>query len=149
VAVQYHPHIKSPLQNLATIDSGLATLARLQNTKYLLGWNEPDRSDQANIDAVTGATNWYRLEQMAAKYNLKLGGPAIGSRPAWQDEFFQACDNLYCIESFKDIYGRPYGGDGTTCKAAATNGAAACKQCANKPYGQRGCRVDFMPLHLY
>ena len=39
-----------------------------------------------------------------------------------------------------DVYGN-YGGDGTTCKAAATLGASVCKGCAGKPYGQRGCRA--------
>jgi hypothetical protein len=60
----------------------------------------------------------------------------------------QACDDYYCRESFSDASGR-YGGDGTTCKASATLGSTVCKACAGKPYGQRGCRVDFIPLHLY
>ncbi len=66
----------------------------------------------------------------------------FGSRPRWHQcsHTRQACDDYYCIESFKDALGT-YGGTNTTCKAAATLGTSVCKRCAGKPYGQRGCRA--------
>ena len=77
------------LQNIMNLDAKLQTLSTLQTTKYLLGWNEPDRADQANISPTLGANMWYNLEVAAKKYNLQLGGPAIGSTPSWQDQWFR------------------------------------------------------------
>jgi hypothetical protein len=78
-----------PTQNLDLLDSKIAQLNTYQKTKYLLGWNEPDRADQANISPAVGAQTWHRLEAVAQKYNLQLGGPAIGSTPSWQDQWFR------------------------------------------------------------
>ncbi|KAI9019904.1 glycosyl hydrolase catalytic core-domain-containing protein [Hyaloraphidium curvatum] len=138
---EYVPMQWSPA-NIASLDANLATLSTRQTTRVLLGWNEPDRADQANISPAVGAQQWYLLERAAAKYGLRLGGPAIGSSPPWLDSWYTECDKYYCIEA-------SFGGTGTTCQAASTLGASVCKQCAGKPYGQRGCRVDFNPVHIY
>ncbi len=69
-------------------------------TKYLLGFNEPNFSSQSNMTPQAAATAWPRLEQIAADYGLLLVAPAlnftaekVGGRTwtpyEWLDEFFR------------------------------------------------------------
>jgi len=74
--------------------------------KYLLGFNEPNFAEQANMTPQQVADAWPRLEAIAADYNLKLVGPAVNYSPGnvpipgtddhwdpWKylDAFFAAC----------------------------------------------------------
>ena len=47
------------------------------NSKYLLGFNEPNFTTQANITPREAAALWPRLENIARDYNLELVGPAV------------------------------------------------------------------------
>ncbi|MEM1184200.1 MAG: glycosyl hydrolase [Planctomycetota bacterium] len=52
----------------------------------LMGYNEPDREDQANMPATTGAAMWPRLEILG----MPLLGPAVAGHPAtsqWIQDF--------------------------------------------------------------
>lgn len=68
------------------------------STKYLLGFNEPNFSAQSNMTPQYAASQWPRLEQIAADYGLTLVAPAlnftgekVGGRTwspyEWLDEF--------------------------------------------------------------
>lgn len=48
-----------------------------KSTRYLLGFNEPNFSAQANMIPKTAAAKWQKLEQIARDYNLKLVAPAL------------------------------------------------------------------------
>jgi hypothetical protein len=75
------------------------------NAKYLLGFNEPNFTAQANMKPSQVAAAWPRLEAIAAEYNLKIVGPAVNwcgscvseggvvfSDPyAYLDKFFSIC----------------------------------------------------------
>lgn len=71
------------------------------NTRYLLGFNEPNFSSQANMTPTDAAKAWPLLEQIAKDFNLKLVAPAlnfsgekVGGRTwspyEWLDAFLEA-----------------------------------------------------------
>lgn len=68
--------------------------------KYLLGFNEPNFSSQANMTPQKAAEAWPKLEKIADDYGLQLVAPAlnfsgekVGGRTwnpyEWYDEFFR------------------------------------------------------------
>ena len=66
--------------------------------KYLLGFNEPTHSNQANLTPQEAADAWPIIESIADDYNLQLVSPAVGNSTlygAWEylDAFFEACTN--------------------------------------------------------
>ncbi len=74
-------------QGIDQLDTQVAKLNQYQNTTVLLGFNEPDRYDQAYMTAQAAAQQWYKLERVAARYNLRLASPAVGSVPSWMTSF--------------------------------------------------------------
>lgn len=71
------------------------------NTKWLLGFNEPNFSSQANMTPTEAAKLWPKLEKIADDYGLKLAAPAlnfsgekVGGRTwnpyEWLDAFLEA-----------------------------------------------------------
>ena len=73
-----------------------AFVAAHPNTKYLLGFNEPNLTDQANMTPAQAAAIWSPVVALAKELNLKLVSPAMnyGTLPGysdpikWLDEFF-------------------------------------------------------------
>ena len=66
------------------------------DVKYLLGFNEPNFENQANLTPQQAANAWPILESIADDYNLKIVGPAVNNSStygAWDylDAFFDAC----------------------------------------------------------
>lgn len=76
--------------------------------KYILGFNEPNFVEQANLTPAQAAAQWPRIEAIARDYNLKIVGPAVNYSPgqvdipgtdddsspwAYLDAFFAACPN--------------------------------------------------------
>jgi Glycosyl hydrolase catalytic core/Carbohydrate binding module (family 6) len=73
--------------------------------KYLLAFNEPNFSVQANMTAAQAAALWPQVEAIATTYNLKIVSPAMSFCPSgdclsgydnkhgtdWLDDFFAAC----------------------------------------------------------
>lgn len=47
------------------------------DVKYLLGWNEPNFTTQANMTPTEAAAQWHHLEELADEFNLKLVSPAV------------------------------------------------------------------------
>ncbi len=69
-------------------------------SKYLLGFNEPNFADQARMTPAEAAAAWPRLEALAREFGLRLVAPAlnfsasaVGGRVwspyEWYDEFFR------------------------------------------------------------
>lgn len=69
-------------------------------TKYLLGFNEPNFADQSRMTPSDAAALWPRLEAISAEYGVRLVAPAlnfsasqVGGRVwnpyEWYDEFFR------------------------------------------------------------
>lgn len=77
-------------------DAIRAFVAAHPNTKYLLGFNEPNLTDQANMTPSKAAELWPPVVALAKELNLKLVSPAMNygtlagySDPVkWLDEFF-------------------------------------------------------------
>jgi len=65
------------------------------DAKYLLGFNEPDFTAQANMKPSQVAAAWPRLEAIAADYNLKIVGPAVN----WCGE---------CVSEGGVVFSNPY-----------------------------------------
>jgi hypothetical protein len=73
--------------------------------KYILGFNEPNFIDQANMTPTQAAAAWPQLQSIADQYGLKLVSPAVNycgncvtengttyTNPfKWLDDFFTAC----------------------------------------------------------
>lgn len=77
-----------------------AWLTAHPETRYLLGFNEPNFADQARMTPAQAAEAWPALEAIAAEFGLKLVAPAlnfsasqVGGRVwnpyEWYDEFFR------------------------------------------------------------
>lgn len=79
------------------------------DSKYLLGYNEPNLADQSNITPAQAVEDWPNLEAIANEFNLKLVSPAMSYTGSaindgkvwqpfdWMDEF---------LKLFKEKYGR-------------------------------------------
>lgn len=73
-----------------------AYVAAHPKTKYLLGYNEPNLTDQANMTPAQAAARWNEVVVLAKELKLKLVSPAMNygtlagySDPVkWLDEFF-------------------------------------------------------------
>ena len=97
------------------------------NDRYLLGFNEPNFPDQANMLPSEAAENWHKLEALAKELNLILVGPAMNyaGKPLkdgkiwgpteWMDAF---------IASYKEKYGTEPHYDYTAVHAYMPDGAA-------------------------
>jgi len=86
--------------------TGVSTwVSQDDNVKYLLGFNEPNFKEQANMTPSQAAAAWPQLQAIADQYNLKLVSPAVNycgncvsengiiyTNPfKWLDDFFAAC----------------------------------------------------------
>ena len=88
-------------------DAIRAFVAAHPKTKYLLAFNEPNLTDQANMTPTQAAALWTPVVELAKELNLLLVSPAMNygtlsgySNPVkWLDEFF-AQPNV----SIEDIY---------------------------------------------
>lgn len=79
------------------------------NTKYLLGFNEPNLTDQCNMTPTQAAGPWQEVVALAKELNLKLVSPAMNYGTLagyhdpikWLDEFFAqpnvSLDDIHAI----------------------------------------------------
>lgn len=89
-------------------ETGLcAFYASHPNAKFLLGFNEPNFTTQANLKPSQAAALWPKLEKIAKDFGLKIVGPAVNysDKPVQEngvsytdpvvylDAFFAACPN--------------------------------------------------------
>ena len=67
------------------------------SSEYILGYNEPNLKDQANMTPATAGQNWPGLVSASENIGMKLVGPAVnygtlegyGDPVVWYDEFLQ------------------------------------------------------------
>ena len=91
--IDYCPMVWSGKPDVAAMQ---AFIAAHPNVKYLLAFNEPNLTDQANMTPVQAAELWQDVVDAAKVLNLKLVSPAMNygtlagySDPIkWLDEFF-------------------------------------------------------------
>ncbi|KAL0572557.1 hypothetical protein V5O48_009414 [Marasmius crinis-equi] len=79
--------------------------AQIGGAKVLLGFNEPERSDQAAISPGDAANLW-KTKIMKVPSSVRLGGPAVSAGPQgqqWLRDFFAAC-NGGCRVDFLPIH---------------------------------------------
>ena len=97
--VAYMPMVWGGNFDVETVVAGIP-----DGAQYLLGFNEPNFRDQANLTAQQAAALWPQLEEIARRKNLKIVGPAMNycgncvtegqSDPIeYLDEFFAACQD--------------------------------------------------------
>ena len=92
--------------------------------KYLLGFNEPNFTKQANMTPAAAAENWPRLQAIAKDFGLKLVAPAMNYSPnapyqdptKWFDEFVA----LVGPDAFDFVAIHNYGGLGVMKTLAGT-----------------------------
>jgi hypothetical protein len=95
-----------PIKQNSGWPSGSAILAT-KNATHLLGFNEPDRPDQANATVETAIAGWPAL--MAT--GLRLGSPAIADNFTWLYNFMNECDKRNFRVDFVAIHAY-WGGSG-------------------------------------
>lgn len=57
-------------------------LAVNPHIKYILGFNEPNFTKEANMTPKQAAAKWHLVEEIAQEYGLKIVGPAVNYAPA-------------------------------------------------------------------
>lgn len=85
-------------------------------TKYILGFNEPNFKAQANMTPREAADQWPALQALANELGLKIVAPALNYSPdapyydpaSWMDEFV----NLVGTDAFDYVAIHNYGGFG-------------------------------------
>jgi len=89
-------------------DENIERIKQLANegkVKYVLGFNEPDGADQANMTVDEAIALWPRLEEIG----VPLGSPApVGFNNAWMAEFMQKAEAANLRIDFIAIHS--YGG---------------------------------------
>ena len=102
----------------------IAYLEQHPNIRYILGYNEPNFSAQANMSPRQAAAKWHEIEEIADRFNLQIVGPAVN---------FAAQDATCCdtIDGKQVCYADPF-----------DYYNAFFEACPD-------CRVDYLGLHLY
>ncbi|MDN3668497.1 glycosyl hydrolase [Echinicola jeungdonensis] len=78
-----------PMRHNAGWDS-YGLINNRQNTSHVLGFNEPERPDQANMPVTEAIRQWPNLFESG----LRIGSPAPADMPrAWLTEFMHICDS--------------------------------------------------------
>lgn len=85
-------------------------------TKYILGFNEPNFTAQANMTPQQAAEAWPAVQAIAKEFNLKIVAPALNYSPnppytdptKWMDEFVK----LVGLDAFDYTAIHSYGGSG-------------------------------------
>ncbi|HVX94654.1 MAG TPA: glycoside hydrolase family protein [Polyangia bacterium] len=96
-----------------------AEAAIKDGAQFLLGFNEPNHMEQANLSASTAASLWPQMEEIAAKKGLALVSPAVNY--CGDDRTKTGpCQNTNPVDYLRDFF----------------------QHC-------RGCRVDYVAVHWY
>lgn len=97
--MEFVPHVWSTNFNEADLRNYLNSHP---DVKYIMGYNEPNFRAQANLTPAEAAAQWYKIEQIAADYNLKIVAPALNYSPDapyhnpfdWMDDWLTECDKI-------------------------------------------------------
>ncbi|KAL0581171.1 hypothetical protein V5O48_000861 [Marasmius crinis-equi] len=94
-----------PMQWGAGNIENLSTIIKAQGSKVLLGFNEPDFSQQSNIDPNYAAQLWTKYIEPLKASGVRLGAPAVSSGAGgipWLTSFMSACSN--CTFDFIPVH---------------------------------------------
>lgn len=97
-SVEYVPMLRAPENLHAEEWQESLTQALSAGSKYILGFNEPDRSDQADLTPLNAA-NLYKEHIASFQNKAKLISPAVSSSTAtgqgleWLEEFMEHCSS--------------------------------------------------------
>ncbi|KAF8644421.1 hypothetical protein AX16_008481 [Volvariella volvacea WC 439] len=83
-----------PMQWGAGGAENFASAVRAQGARTVLGFNEPDFADQANISPTYAAQLWRQYIEPLKAQGVRLGAPAITNAPwgrPWLADFLAAC----------------------------------------------------------
>jgi len=70
----------------------------LQQARYLMAINEPERDDQADVTPLDAAKMWPEIVSIAKKYELQIVAPCTtvaNSAKAWYRDWLADCTTLY------------------------------------------------------
>jgi len=76
----------------STPSQGTINDVKNRNPEYVLGFNEPERPDQANLSVAQAIASWTTISNSFAGTSTKLVSPAVsdgGNGPTWLTEFMQ------------------------------------------------------------
>lgn len=76
------------------------TIYNKQNSNHLLGFNEPDHTDQANMTVQQAIDQWPLL----LKSGFRLGSPAPSSPNSWLKQFMDRADSLNYRVDFTAVH---------------------------------------------
>jgi len=76
------------------------TIYNKQNSNHLLGFNEPDHTDQANMTVDQAIDQWPQLLQSG----FRLGSPAPSSPNSWLKQFMDKADSLNYRVDFTPLH---------------------------------------------
>ncbi|KAL7577159.1 hypothetical protein ACA910_003497 [Epithemia clementina (nom. ined.)] len=126
-------------------------IANLNAATYLMSYNEPDRTDQANKDPAFAAQQWPNFVAIANQYSLQLVAPCVTQDGYWwYDQWLANCTAFYgaggcqyehtCIH----MYFQPYQPSTSSCKPGVLDwacigpGASQAKSKISKWYNDYG-----------
>jgi len=106
--VEFAPMIWGAWADTAKVLAKIDYIKNLKDegkVKYMLGFNEPDKADQANMSVKTALAYWPKLESV----NLPLGSPACANPTGeWMQTFMQEATKRNCRIDFVCVHW--YGG---------------------------------------
>jgi len=89
--------------------------SNLQQSKYLLTFNEPELVGQANLSPNQAAQMWAGIETIASAYNIEVVGPCVTQDKGvqWYADWINECNNIYGRDCNFDytcihLYYQPY-----------------------------------------
>ncbi|KAF7329919.1 Glycoside hydrolase family 128 protein [Mycena kentingensis (nom. inval.)] len=91
---------------------GFAQLVRSSGAKTILGFNEPERADQANLSPGDAANYWKQYIEPLHNDGVRLGSPAVSAAPEglpWLQNFIGACTG--CTIDFITVHWYGLGAD--------------------------------------
>jgi len=77
--------------------AGINKVLGYEDTTHVLGFNEPERADQANLSVADAISKWQTLETGLAGSGIKLVSPAVsdtGTGQQWLSGFMSQANNL-------------------------------------------------------
>eukprot|EP00539_Tryblionella_compressa_P005599 CAMPEP_0178760366 /NCGR_PEP_ID=MMETSP0744-20121128/15447_1 /TAXON_ID=913974 /ORGANISM="Nitzschia punctata, Strain CCMP561" /LENGTH=423 /DNA_ID=CAMNT_0020414925 /DNA_START=15 /DNA_END=1286 /DNA_ORIENTATION=- len=109
--------------------------ANLQQSRYLMTFNEPDLPGQADMTPLEAAQLWPQIETIALTYNIEVVGPCVTQDhgTSWYANWTVECNNLYGRDCAFDytclhLYYQPYTTNTTAYKCDPTDHEWACIQ---------------------
>lgn len=94
VKQEFVPMFWNSVPDPATLDAD--TITNLELATHVMGFNEPERPDQANLSPAQAAAMWGDVMTIASNYNLQIVGPCMTKDAfSWYNDWLAECNTLY------------------------------------------------------